>query len=191
MNRICLILIAIFTCGWMYASDLGSSFKNDHLKATTYKDRPICCSTWFREADGIWESESKDSGKALVFPQQVKISCHNYGNNNRKCVEIIVTLAATKTMVILQEIDTEEYDIDRWDEHGLIASYGGDDSSKCQRHVLTMDFESGAVSVSDIPTHKKGCEAFIDTDSYRLVRGNYYVDTSPNNDMDKPMPLTK
>jgi hypothetical protein len=60
---------------------------------------------WFREADGIWESESKDPSKTLAFPQQVKISCHNYGNDDRKCMEIIVTLAAVKTMVSLQEID--------------------------------------------------------------------------------------
>jgi hypothetical protein len=66
-----------------------------------------------------------------------------------------------------------------------LASYGGDSASRCQRHVLTMDFDSGAVSVSDIPTRKKGCEAFTETDSYRLVRGNYYVDTSPGNNMDK------
>jgi len=49
-----------------------------------------------------------------------------------------------------------------------------------------MDFDSGAVSVSDIPTHKKGCEMFQQTDSYRLQRGNYYVDTTPGNDADKP-----
>ena len=63
---------------------------------------------------------------------------------------------------------------------------GRDRVSRCQRHVLTMDFDSGAVSVADIPTHKKGCEALKETDSYRLVRGNYYVGTSPGNNMDKP-----
>lgn len=57
-------------------------------------------------------------------------------------------------------------------------------SVKCH-HVLTMTFDSGAVSSADIPTHEKGCEAFPETNSYRLARGNYYVDTSPANDMDK------
>ena len=106
-------------------------------------------------------------------------------------MEIAVTLAAVKGMVSVQDIDTEEYDIDSWDKHGLIASYGGDPAAPCQRHDLTMNFESGAVSVSDVPTHKKGCEPFTETNSYRLVRGHYYVDTSPNNDMDKPVKTGK
>jgi len=91
-------------------------------------------------------------------------------------------------MVAIQEIEDEDYDVSSWDAHGLLASYGGDEvsGSRYQRHVLTMEFESGAVSISDIPTHKKGCEAFTEANSYRLVRGNYYVDTSPGNDMDKP-----
>ena len=97
-----------------------------------------------------------------------------------------VTLGPVKDMVIIKDIDDTMYDVDRWDSHGLTASYGGGVRfSRCQRHVLTMDFDSGAVSVSDIPTRKKGCEVFTETNSYRLVRGMYYVDTSPGNDMDK------
>lgn len=91
-------------------------------------------------------------------------------------------------MVGIQDLDTTIYDIDQWDEHGLTASYGGDEPSRCQRHVLTLDFDSGAVSVSDIPTRKVGCEAFTETDSYKLVRGQYYVDTTPGNDLDKKKP---
>ena len=49
-----------------------------------------------------------------------------------------------------------------------------------------MSFRSGSVSTSDIPTHEKGCEMFPETDTYRLVRGQYYVDTTPGNDAEKP-----
>jgi len=166
-------------------------FHNERLKALTLPDMAITGSRTYRMVEGIWVPESKDPGKALVFPQQVKIECHNYGVDDRKCLEITVSLAAVKTMVSVQDIDTEEYDIDSWDEHGLIASYGGDIPAQCQRHVLTMSFESGTVSLADVPTHKKGCEALTETNSYRLVRGNYYVDTSPNNDMDKPVKVGK
>jgi len=170
------------------ASDL---FHNGRLKASIVPDFPIGGDSTLRIVDGIWVPESKDPGKGLVFPQQVKIQCRNFDPDDQKCTEIIVSLAATGTVVIVQDIDTQDYDIDSWDAHGLIASYGGiEPFDKCRRHVLTMDFESGAVSVSDIPTHKKGCEIFKETNSYRLVRGNYYVDTSPNNDADKPLKPT-
>jgi hypothetical protein len=49
-----------------------------------------------------------------------------------------------------------------------------------------MNFTSGVVTESDIPTHAKGCEIFTDTNTYQLASGNLYVDTSPNNDADKP-----
>lgn len=80
---------------------------------------------------------------------------------------------------------TASYEVNKWDEHGLTASYGEDESSRCQHPVLTLDFDSGAVCVADIPTRKAGCEAFAETDSYKLVRGKYYVDATPGNDLDK------
>lgn len=167
-----------------HARSMTSFLQNDRLKTITLPDRLIMGSDRSRFVSGFWVSESKDLQKKLVFPQQVKIECHNYAS--KECVEIIVTIAPVKGMVSIQDIDTETYDVNTWDSRGLVASYGGDESSRCQRHVLTMEFASGAVSVSDIPTRVKGCEAFSETDSYRLVRGNYYVDTSPENDMDKP-----
>jgi hypothetical protein len=88
--------------------------------------------------------------------------------------------------VAVEEIGTEDYDVDSWDSDGLIASRGGDVASPCQRHVLTIAFKLGRVTLVHVPTNKNGCEVFLETNSYRLVRGNYYVDTSPNNDMDKP-----
>jgi hypothetical protein len=168
---------------------LSDLFHSGRVKASVLSNSAIIGDSSYRVVEGIWVPESKDPEKALVFPQQVKIQCRNYGGDNRGCTEISVTLAPTPILVAVQDIDTDEYEIDSWDANGLVASYGGTDiSSKCQRHVLTMDFGSGAVSVTDIPTHKKGCEAFTETDSYKLVRGNFYVDTTPNNDSDRPRP---
>jgi hypothetical protein len=161
---------------------LSTAFHNDRLKALSLPDSAIIGDEHSRLATGFWVSESKDPAKALVFPQQVRIRCTRY---DKECVETSVTLGLMKDMVSIQDIDDTTYDVDKWDSHGLTASFGGDASSRCQRHVLTMDFESGAVSVADIPTRQKGCEAFTETNSYRLVRGMYYVDTSPGNDMDK------
>ncbi len=188
MKKLVVVFLVLVVVSSGVCGNAQSLFSNDRLKVLTLPTRPIIGDVDYRTVDGIWVPESKDPGKKLVFPLQVKINCHNFGDNDRKCVEIVVALAPVAMMVSVQDIDSEEYDIDRWDAHGLIASYGGGEglSSRCQRHVLTMNFESGAVSVSDIPTHKKGCEAFTETDSYRLVRGGYYVDTSPNNDFDKP-----
>jgi hypothetical protein len=175
---------------------LSGFLHNDRLKFNSLPDRPITGNSRSRVVEGAWISESSSSDKALVFPQYVHITCESLRGDS-KCIELSVTLAPTKILVGIQELNTQEYAIDRWDDKGLIASYGGDElDSECQRHVLTMDFGSGAVTVSDIPTHMKACEAFTTTNSYRLVRGEYYVDTTPNNDLDKhdadkPVPKTK
>jgi len=157
---------------------------NDRFKAVTYKDAPIIGTSGSRSAEGIWAPD--DQSKPLALPLQVRIDCDNYGTGHRKCLEIDVTLVPMPALVSVQGINTQEYQVDTWDADGLVASYGGGEiSSRCQRHVLTMDFQSGHVTAVDIPTHKKGCEPFVDSNSYHLVRGNYYVDTSTNNDIDK------
>lgn len=101
-----------------------------------------------------------------------------------------MTLAPAGGMVSVMGPEEKEWPIISWDAQGLLATYGPEihataASDRCHSHVLTMTFHSGAVSTSDIPTHEKKCEEFPETDSYRLVRGNYYVDTTPGNDMDK------
>jgi hypothetical protein len=187
-NRLAAVSLAVLVSSALCASaqeshSISSAFHNDRLKALVLKDMPITGDSFVRVVSGLWISESKDPAKALVFPQQVKITCTH---SDKSCKEWSVTLGPVQGMVSVTDVDETEYDVDTWDAHGLIASFGGGEGfSRCQRHVLTMDFDSGAVSVSDIPTHKKGCEAFTETDSYRLVRGNYYVDTSPGNDMDR------
>lgn len=193
MKRLLLILLMLDALGFCSGqtstsakTGTGGLFHNDRLKLNSLGNEPIFGNSMIRIAEGAWVPDSPDPGKALVFPEQVKILCENNGPADRKCTAILVVLGPTPISVTIQEIDDEEYAIDRWDDQGLIASYGGDRSSKCQRHVLTMDFASGAVSLADIPTHVKGCEAFTTTDSYHLVHGEYYVDTTTNNDADKP-----
>lgn len=169
----------------LLAGQTTGMFHNDRLKTLVLPGPPLVqlkAYTLSAIASGFWVSESADPKKALLLPIQVKIVCAKY---KKECTEMSVTLGAVQKLVSVEEVDDTTYDVDKWDEHGLTASYGGDESSPCQRHVLTIDFDSGAVSVADIPTHKKGCEAFTETDSYKLVRGKYYVDTTPDNDLDK------
>ena len=161
----------------------SGTFHNARLKTLTFPSPPLVKTKFYSYsavASGIWLSE--DPKKALVLPQQVKILC---SKSAKECTEISVTLGPVPTLVSIEDVDNTVYEVDKWDDHGLTASYGGDESSRCQRHVLTMDFESGAVSVSDIPTRKTGCEAFTETNSYKLVSGSYYIDTTPGNDFDK------
>jgi hypothetical protein len=164
-------------------------FSNDRLKRSGLNDYPITGDDEWRSVDGMWVPESRDPAKAIVFPEQVKIICTN---SEMTCEEVKVILAPMGGVVFIESIDQTIWPITTWDAHGLLASYGPDVSAlaaseRCHRHVLAMTFASGAVSTSDIPTHEKGCEMFSETDSYRLTRGVYYVDTTPGNDADRPV----
>lgn len=170
------------------AKSLSGVFSNDRLKRGELKDYPITGDDQWRDVDGMWVPESKEPSNALLFPEQVRITC---SNSDKTCRELSVTLGVMGGLVEIMGPDEKIWQISSWDSDGLLASYDADPSSKkvderCHRHVLSMSFASGAVSTSDIPTHEKGCEAFRQTDSYRLVRGEYYVDTTPGNEGDKP-----
>jgi hypothetical protein len=168
---------------------MADKLSNDRLKKIELDDYPIDAQDGMAIADGMWLPESDDPKKSLVFPEQVKITCMGY---EKICREMKITLGPAGGMVSIMGIDETDWPIVSWDERGLLASYGPDQSAtaaasdKCHSHILTMTFRSGAVSTSDIPTHEKGCEEFPETGSYRLVRGDYYIDTTPRNDMDKP-----
>jgi hypothetical protein len=171
------------------ATPTSSPFHNERLKRSEDTDHPI---ETFHDTlaivDGMWVPESKDPKKEIVFPEQVKIICTN---SEKTCEEVKVVLGPMSGVVFIDSIDQTIWPITSWDAHGLLASYGPDVSAlaaseRCHRHVLAMAFASGAVSTSDIPTHEKGCEMFAETDSYRLARGVYYVDTTPGNDGDRP-----
>jgi len=91
-------------------------------------------------------------------------------------------------MVSTDKIEEKEWNMTTWDSHKLVAPYGDDPASPCQRHALTMNFDSGAtaVSASDIPTHRKGCEAFTETESYGFMQVRDSVRASSIDDMYKP-----
>ena len=167
----------------------SNPFRNERLKRKELADSPI---ETFHDTlvivDGMWVSESKDPAKEIVFPEQVKIICTT---SEKTCEEIKVILGPMGGVVFIDSIEQTIWPITSWDKNGLLASYGPEitasaASERCHRHVLAMTFASGAVSTSDIPTHEKGCEMFPETDSYRLARGVYYIDTTPGNDGDKP-----
>jgi hypothetical protein len=162
----------------------SNPFRNERLKRREFSDSPIeTLHGTLVFVGGIWVPESKDQRKEMVFPEQVKVTCTN---SERTCEELKAVLEPMSGVVFV-DIDQTIWPIISWDKNGLLASYGPEitasaASERCHRHVLTMTFASGAVSTSDIPTHEKGCEMFPETDSYRLVRGYYYIDTSPGND---------
>jgi hypothetical protein len=166
-------------------------YSNDRLKRFELKDYPIDADGGYCTVDGMWVPESKEPAKALPSPEQVKITC---SISDKSCRELKVTLGPIGGLVFIAGIDETIWPITSWDSHGLLASYGPDVdalgvSDRCHRHVLTMSFASGAVSTSDLPTHEKGCETFTETDSYRLAKGEYYVDTTPGNDGGSPIKM--
>lgn len=150
---------------------------NGRLKMGGFVSLPINAEGGFLIVDGIWLPESNTPDDALAFPEQAKITCDQ---SEKVCRELKITLGEViKGMLTIGGPDETEWRISSWDAHGLIATAPSD---KCHSHVLTMTFSSGAISTSDIPTRDKGCEIFHKTNSYRLARGHYWIDTSPGND---------
>jgi hypothetical protein len=169
---------------------MADKLSNHRLKRVEEGIRPIDDIDGYVTVDGMWTPESSDPKKSLIFEEQVRITCDKSQNI---CQELTVTIAPSGGMVLIMSPEEKDWPIISWDARGLIASYGPQKSKYpksewCHSHILTMNFASGAVSTSDIPTHEKGCEEFPETDSYRLIRGSYYIDTTPGNDMDKPHP---
>ena len=163
-------------------------FRNDMLKRGEQPDRAVIGDNQWREVSGMWVLESNNPEAALLFPEQVTIICTQ---PEKSCRELKVTMGVMAGLVDIEGPDETIWQINSWDQNGLLASYDVDSSAfaaseKCHRHVLSMSFASGAVSTSDIPTHEKGCDVFKTTNSYRLVRGNYFVDTTLGKDGGKP-----
>jgi hypothetical protein len=149
-----------------------------------FEASPIHVEMGYLSVAGIWLPESDNPDDALAFPEQVTITCDR---TEKVCKELKVTLAEViKGMLVISGPEESDWPISTWDARGLFATYGpslhGNDFDKCHRHVLTMVFSSGAISTSDIPTHEKGCEMFPKTNSYRMARGNYWFDTTPQKD---------
>ena len=182
------VLLALTLSGQgQQGKSLSGVFHNDWLKRGELNDYEITGDDQWRSVAGMWVEESNEPANKLLFPEQVTITCTQPEGT---CQELKVTLGVMAGIVTIEGPDETIWQITSWDKHGLLASYDADPaatavSEKCHRHVLSMSFTSGAVSTSDIPTHEKGCETFKQTDSYRLVRGGYYIDTTAGNDGNK------
>lgn len=158
----------------------SSFWHNDHLKTVVHGDQHIL---HFGDdqlsVTGIWLPDSGDPSRARLFPEQGRITCIK---SEKVCKELLVTLGPDPVSVTIDDVDETDYDIVSWDKSGLTATLGPflwstKPADRCLRHVLTMDFQSNAVLLTDIPTHVKGCEAISSTDTYRLVWGNYSIET--------------
>jgi hypothetical protein len=186
---VCVVLVFALSGIGQQAKPLSGVFHNDRLKRAEDPDYEITGDSEWRKVDGMWVPESDHPANDLLFKEQVTITCNRPSST---CKELKIILEPFGGLIFVDGIDETTWQITSWDEHGLLASYDADPSNKalserCHRHALSMSFASGAVSTSDIPTREKGCETFKQTDSYRLVRGQYYVDTTPGNDAEKPV----
>jgi hypothetical protein len=185
---VCVALSLIIGSQAQKTNNSSNPFQNERVKRAVDPDSSIPIDGNYRDVSGMWVPESKDPARTLVFPEQVRVICTRPENT---CRELKVTLGSLGGLVFIGDIEETIWQITSWDQNGLLASYdayprASAASERCHRHVLSMSFRSGAVSTSDIPTHEKGCEMFPETDTYRLVRGQYYVDTTPGNDAEKP-----
>jgi len=187
---VCVVLVLALSGVGQQAKPLSGVFHNDRLKRAEDPDYEITGDGQWRRVSGMWVPESDHPANDLLFKEQVTIACDRPSST---CKELKIILEPFGGLIFIDGIEETTWQITSWDEHGLLATYDADPSAnaaaseKCHRHVLSMSFASGAVSASDIPTHEKGCETFKQTDSYRLVRGQYYVDTTPGNDAEKPV----
>ena len=153
-------------------------FRNVRLKIKEDKLQPVAGNDKIRVAWGVWMPEVP--GNDLISPEQVSISCNATESLVACCGS---GLRVSPWGIELEKPDETDFNIISWDARGLLATYGPDQVvDKCHRSVLSMSFASGEVSLSDIPTHEKDCKVFVNTNTYRLQPGSYYVDTTPNND---------
>lgn len=133
--------------------------------------------------EGIWIPQPDTAPNQLVFPEQVTIICDK-GNPN--CLEMRDEFVAVGDLISIKGPDETYWPIKSWDKNSLFAEYGPwlhsiEGPDKCQKHILSVLFASNTVTTSDIPDHAKGCEEFKETHTYSLASGDYYIDTSPNN----------
>ena len=167
-------------------------FHNDHIKRTEIGASPlVIMPNGDFDADGIWIPEPDDKAHQLIYPEQTRIIC-NKGDQN--CLEMQLTFTAVgDNFVMVNGPEETIWPIKSWNKTSLLAGYGplpmlSKLSEKCESHVLSIVFESGTVTTSDIPTHGEGCEAMKETNTYRLASGWYEIDTSPHNDAIKDTP---
>ncbi len=113
-------------------------------------------------AQGFWQATSTDKDKQLVWPIAVKIECDREAKICRE--------AGASVQLGLLEPELVEYEISSWNSNGVLA----DDTDKCNRHSLAIDFKTNSVTVTDYPIKKQGdsvCKPLPEAYSYALHGG--------------------
>jgi len=195
MNAASVVLIAALVLGSFPSRTLQSQqdritsaasklLRSKRLKRHETGGSPLDLASDGIKADGIWVPVPDDSAHQLVFPEQTHILCYK---GDPYCHEVEISFVAVADVISANGPEETLWTIKSWDKNSLLAEWGPypqltRSEDKCQKHILSIVFASGTVTTSDIPTHGPECEAFKETNTYRLVSGYYVVDTSPNND---------
>jgi hypothetical protein len=143
------------------------------------KDADVLGDDYNRNTSGIWIPY--DPSKSWRMPEEVSIACVR---SEQVCHVYTVRLFQVENensgRVSVGAPDATDYAVQSWDARALSATVRNDYSGingNCFTSLLTMNFKSKTVvTLTDIPTHEKGCEDFVGANSYRLAQGSYYVD---------------
>jgi hypothetical protein len=129
----------------------------------------------YASADGFWKSTSTSKDKQLMDVIAVKLSCVR---EEQKCRE-----ADASMFMGIMEAQLSDYDITSWTKDGIVA----DDSDKCNRHTLAIDFKANSVTVTDYPLKQSGgnsvCKPLHDAYSYALHGGQLQLFPPPSSDV--------
>jgi hypothetical protein len=121
--------------------------------------------------DGFWKSTSTSKDKQLVEVIAVKISCDR---EEKKCRE-----ADASMFLGVLDAQLTEYEVASWTKDGIVA----DDSDKCNRHTLAIDFKANSVTVTDYPLKQSRgdsvCKPLHDAYSYALHGGQLQLFPPP------------
>lgn len=142
-------------------------------------------------ANGVLVPTGSSSGGSAISRQQLSLTCSrtsNEGNPLGDCIETGVNLFVTATALQINAVYRATYKIDEWTNGHMLATLekkpggAGLAGAFCQRTVSNAEFPSArdlSVTVMDYPTHAKGCESILytETDSYNLVSGHFLIET--------------
>ncbi len=162
------------------------SKSHSRLKVQEVAPSPITGDQNLRVIDGVWIPASPEAS-ALFVPEQVRITC---SRSEHLCHEIKAVLGQAGDLISIMSVEDVTWKIQTWNGDALTASIDEEPSAsaasgRCQRHVLTLQFQSGTAISTDIPVGGPDCGMFKQANSYRLARGRYVVDLSPGNDLDR------
>jgi hypothetical protein len=114
------------------------------------------------------------------MPEQVRIACVRSEKICHVYTVRLIQIEDENTGRVSIDPKDEDYEVQSWDARTLSASTRNDFAGingNCFTSLLTMNFKSKTVvTLTDIPTHEKGCEDFVEANSDRLAEGAFYFD---------------